>query len=183
MTTYIQKYSVGKKLEAQLLDYLNTTQPFKYYNTFNNTDLPICPYYPSLYRYSHFDIYNEYLTIELKSRSIPFNAQNTNILDTNKIINNHSIFCYTYNNQSEILTDLHFIPYTKSIFETFYIQTTKNNDNVYVIPSHELTKLNTITTHTHQININYTEDYKDKLTDLIATDRTNYISTFGFYNF
>lgn len=181
MTTYIKNYTTGKKLEHELLNYLNETQPFKYYDTFNNTDLPITPYYPSLYRYSSFDIYNDYLTLELKSRSIPYNTQNTNILDTNKVINNHSIFCYTYNNQCELLTDLHFISYDPKLFDTFYIQHTKKGEKLYVIPSTQLTKLDTRTTHTHTININYTDDYKDRLNDIIATDKTKYISTFGLY--
>jgi hypothetical protein len=186
MTTYIKNYKVGKKLEHELLNYLNDIQPFKYHNTFTNTDLPITPYYPSLYRYSSFDIYNDYLTIELKSRSIPYTTLNTNILDTNKVINNHSIFCYTYNNQYEILNDLHFISYDPKVFDTFYIQYTQKGDKLYVIPTTDpnFTKLNTTTPHTYTININYTDDYKDRLTDIIATDKTNYISkNFFMYTF
>lgn len=183
MTNYKKNYTIGKKLEHELLNYLNDIQPFRYYDTFNNTDLPICPYYPSLYRYSNFDIYNEYTTFELKSRSNTYNEIYTNILDTNKVISNHSIFCFTYDNKHEILTDLHFIPYNKSIFDTFYIQTTKKGEKLYVIPTTEssFNKLNTHTPHTHQINIHYTDDYKESLTDIIASDKTKYISTFGLY--
>jgi hypothetical protein len=183
MKSYPTHYLRAKKLEGQLLDYLNTYQIFKYYDTCNNVELPMTPYYPSLYRYSPFDIYNEYLTIELKSRSNLFCDLPTNILDTNKVINNHSIFCFTYNNSTEILNDIHYIPYDKSIFDTFYIQHTQNNCKLFVIPKTEPTfkPLNTYTPYTHQININYTDDYKDKHTDIIATDKTKYLSTFGLY--
>jgi hypothetical protein len=183
MKSYSKAYTTAKKLEGQLLDYLNTTQPFKYYDTFNNTDLPITPYYPSLYRYSPFDIYNEYLTIELKSRSNLFCDLPTNILDTNKIINNHSIFCFTYDNKREVLNNLHFIPYEKIVFDTFYIQHTEKGDKLYVIPKdiHTFKKLDTTTPHTHRINIFYTDDYKERLHDIVSTDKTKYISTFGIY--
>jgi hypothetical protein len=178
MKVYPKAYTTAKKLEQQLLDYLNTYQPFNYFDTFHQTELPSVPYYSSLYRYSQFDIYNEYLTIELKSRSNLFCDLPTNILDTNKVINNHSIFCFTYNNQTEILNDLHYIPYDKSIFDTFYIQHTQNNCKLFVIPKTEATfkKLDTTTPLTHTINIHYTEDYKERLTDIIATDKTKYIS-------
>ena len=182
MSLYIKNYNVGKKLERELLEYLNTTQPFKFFDIQTQTYLPICPYYQSFYRYSSFDIYNNYLTIELKSRSNNYSILNTNILDTNKIINNHSIFCFTYNNQSEILTDLHFINYENEVFDDFYIQICRNGDRVFVIPTPSLTKLDTKQTHTHQININYTEDYKERLMDIISRDKTNYISTFGLYS-
>jgi len=177
-------YKIAKKLENQLLDYLNTTQPFKYFDTFNNMDLPMVPYYPSLYRYSQFDLYNEYITLELKSRTEPIEYYTNNLLDTSKIINNHSIFLYTYQNKHEVINDLHFIPYDKNVFDAFYIQNTKNNCELYIIPKteHTFKKLDTPTPHTHQININYTDDYKDKHTDLIACDISNYKSTFGFYN-
>jgi hypothetical protein len=183
MKSYPTHYLRAKKLEGNLLDYLNTTQPFKYHDTFNNVDLPITPYYPSMYRYSQFDIYNEYLTIELKSRTNTFDTLHNNILDTNKVINNHSIFCFTYNNQTEILNDLHFIPYDKTIFDTFQIQHTQNNCKLYVIPKTEATfkKLDTTTPLTHTINIHYTDDYKDNLNTIIATDTTKYVSTFGLY--
>ena len=176
-------YKLGKKLEYQLLNYFNEVQPFNYVDTFNNVELPITPYYPSMYRYSPFDIYNEYLTIELKSRSNQFETLTENILDTNKIISNHSLFCFTYNNKLELLNNLHFIPYDPSVFNEFKIQRTQNNCKLFVIPknTHTFLKLDTYTPHTHQININYTEDYKQQLNDIIAMDKTKYRLAFGIY--
>lgn len=183
MKTYPKSYLTAKKLENQLLNYLNETQPFLFFDTFRQTELPIVPYYPSLYRYSQFDIYNNYLTIELKSRTNLFMDLPSNILDTNKIISNHSIFCFTYNNQTEILNDLHFIPYDPIVFNELKIQQTNNGCKLYVIPKDIPTfnPLNTYTPHTHQINIQYTDDYKDQLCNIISTDKTNYVSTFGLY--
>ena len=177
-------YLLGKKLENQLLEYLNDIQPFLYYDTFNQIELPITPYYPSLYRYSSFDIYNKYITLELKSRTDALINLQNNLLDTSKIINNHSIFLYTYENRLELLNNLHFISYNKNIFDTFTIQSTKNNCNLFIIPKTEysFTKLNMKNTHSHTININYTDDYKDAHDTIIATDITKYKSTFGIYN-
>ena len=183
MKLYTQNYNTAKKLEHELLNYLNTYQPFSYYDTFNNMDLPLCPYHQSLFRYSQFDIYNDYLTIELKSRTQQFNELPTNILDTNKVISNHSIFCFTYDNRTELLNNLHFIPYDPIVFNEFMIQRTQNNCKLFVIPKTEPTfqPLTTTTPHTHKINIYYTDAYKDQLTNIISTDKTNYKSTFGIY--
>jgi len=184
--TYSPQYITAKALENQLLDYLNTYQVFSFYDTYNNQDLPMTPYYPSLYRYSQFDIYNDYLTIELKSRTPQFHELDENILDTNKIISNHSIFCFTYNNKHEVLNNLHFIPYSQSIFNDFKIQYTNNGCKLFVIPKTEPTfkPLNTYTPHSHQINIHYTDAYKERLNDIVSTDKTLYLSkNFGCLSF
>jgi hypothetical protein len=178
------KYGIGKNLESELLNMLNTKQPILFYDTFTNTHLPIVPYYPSLYRYSAFDIYNEYTTIELKSRTNAKNTYENNFLDMHKIINNHSIFCFSYNNTHGILNDLQYIQYNKTIFDEFQIQQTKNGCDLYIIPNTtELMSPLCMNTHSNNINIHYTDEYKIQLNNIIALDKTRYISTFGFYSF
>ena len=56
-----------KNLEYDVLEFLNRVQPFEFFHS--GVRLPISPYMPALYRYSKFDFYNEYITIELKTRT------------------------------------------------------------------------------------------------------------------
>jgi hypothetical protein len=180
-----ERYNMGKLLETQLLDLLNTKQPFNFYDTYANTELPLVPYYSSLYRYSPFDIYNDYTTFELKSRTLPKTECINNLLDTNKVISNHSIFLFSYNNPVGVFEDLQYIQYNKTIFDSLQIQQTRNGAEIYIIPNYTegFTALpNDVTTHSHRINIHYTEDYKEQHTMLISVDKTKYISTFGYYS-
>ena len=182
MTTTKPTYELAKNLEHQLITLLNQYQPFMFYDTHNNTYLPITPYYPSLYKYSQFDVYNQFITLELKSRQYPLDHYVNNLLDTSKILNNTSIFLYTYNNPTNVLTDLHYIQYEKNIFDTFYIQHTKNECKLFIIPKIYETFTRVIPNiHSHVININYTDEYIDKHNDLISTDITKYRSTFGYH--
>jgi hypothetical protein len=178
------KYLIGKHLENALLELLNTNQPINYFDTFTNTHLPIVPYYASLYRYSPFDIYNDYITIELKTRSNPKNTYDNNLLDLHKIINNHSIFMYSYNNAHGLLEDLQYIQYDKIIFDEFQIQQTNNGCELYIIPNNadRMTSL-TLHTHTNDIRIHWTDEYRSQLNSIISLDKTRYISTFGYYAF
>ena len=183
LTQYEINYNRAKLLEHELLNYLNMTQPIQYYDVNTQSILPMRIYYPSMYRYSSFDIYNEYTTFELKSRTEPLCALTANLLDTNKVIGNHSIFLYTYNNNTNILNNLHYIPYNPILFDTFTIQTTKKNATLYLIPTDEPTfiKMDMYNTHAHQIVINYTDDYKEQLSKIIANDTIKFYSTFGYH--
>lgn len=173
-------YNIAKKLEFQLLEYLNTNQPLVYWDAFTNIELPIVEYFPSQYKYSKFDIYNEYTTIELKSRSDVFCKEPNNLLDVHKVLSNHSIFMFSHDNSSEVLTDLHFISYDKLVFSKFYIQNTRFNSRLYIIPKTTPTYVKLWTpyqtnymgdsTDKHKININYTDEYKSTHIKLIAED-------------
>lgn len=176
------KYDTGKQLEIKLLDVLNTKQPINYYDTFTNTHLPIVPYYASLYRYSPFDIYNEYTTIELKTRTNPKTTYENNLLDVHKIINNHSIFMYSYSNVNGILEDVQYIQYDKNVFDGFQIQQTKNGCELYIIPNCAGIMIGLgSSTHTNDVNIHFTDDYRAQLNSIIALDKTRYVSTFGYF--
>ena len=60
------KYTTAKLLEYHVLEYLNRVQPFRFYNTITNEILPISPYKPSVYKYTTFDFYNDYIILDLK---------------------------------------------------------------------------------------------------------------------
>jgi hypothetical protein len=183
------EYSLSKQLENELLNYLNMVQPLQYINTITNEPLIVVPYYPSLYKYSKFDIYNAYVTIELKTRSKKIIELQNNILDTCKVLSNHSIFMFSYDNTLKKLNDLNYISYDHTLFDTFELQITKNNDELFVIPIWSLNmgyapymkSLNTTIPQSHKIYINYTNDYKIQLQNIIATDKDKYLKTFGIY--
>ena len=185
--SYIERYAIGKANEEKLLTYLNTYQPFEYYNILNNEVLPITPYYPSLYKYSKFDLYNDYITIDLKTRTDNINTTPFNFLDVHKIINNHSIFCFSYENQinsftsSSGLNDLHFINYSSLLFSTFETSMVKGSDVFYIPkdPTYFL-PLDTKKIHSYSIPICYDELYIKQLKYIIAKDKTSYLSQFGF---
>lgn len=171
MTSYVDRYATAKTLEKELLFKLNTYQPFTYFDIHNEVELPVCEYFPSMHKYTKFDFYNNYITLELKSRKDQFKINCTNLLDTHKIINNHSIFLFSYSNITTKLNDLHFIAYEPDLFETFYIRT-YNMDTLFVIPHNNTIRLDSL--NSHNIMIRYTEEYKDKLTELIEMDNYNY---------
>lgn len=171
MTSYTERYAIAKTLEKQMLFKLNTYQPFTYFDIQNEVELPSCAYFQSKHKYTKFDFYNNYITLELKSRTNPFMVGCTNLLDTHKIINNHSIFLFTYLNASHKLNEMHFIEYKPDLFETFYIRQ-YGIDNLFVIPSENTIRLDSL--DSHNIMIRYTEEYKDKLNELIEMDNYNY---------
>jgi hypothetical protein len=184
------EYPLSKQLECQLLNYLNVVQPLQYINTNTNEPMRVVPYYPSLFKYSQFDIYNDYILIELKSRSKKMSELQNNILDTYKVLNNNSIFFFTYDNIIGKLNDLHYITYDAPLFDSFEIQITSQNKELFVIPiwtSDKMVKpymipLTTNRTQSHPIYINYSEQYKSQLEDIITTDRAKYLKTFGIYS-
>ena len=171
MTSYTERYKTAKTLEKQMLFRLNNEQPFTYFDIQNEVELPICEYFQSKHKYTKFDFYNNYITLELKSRSDPFKIGCTNLLDTHKIINNHSIFLFSYLNASHKLNEMHFITYEPTLFETFYIRQYKL-DTLFIIPHENTIRLNSL--NSHNIMIRYTEEYQDKLNELIEMDTYNY---------
>jgi len=180
-------YNKFKELEYKMLFFLNNKQPIEYFNTQTNSFLPISPYYLSLCKYSKFDISNEYITIELKTRKHPIEFYNddpiSNTLSVDKIISNHSIFMFSYDFQTQNLNNISFINYDRAHFEQFQITPSKYGD-LFVIPRHNLIEISeTGQPHSHRININYTEHYKEFHLNLLKKDKEAYINNFGFYNF
>ena len=176
--------------EYSLVDYLNAVQPFVYINTSNNNQvLPITPYYKTLYKYSSFDAYNDYITLELKTSKNDIQSDWCSFLTTSKIINNHSIFVFSFENKLQPLKDIHFVNYTKDVFDIFEISTV-NKQETFLIPKFNsdgsfvdyYNNLDTQITCSIPINIDYTPEYISNLTRLIEKDKYLYLRQFGYHS-
>lgn len=174
-----------KKLEYDTLEFLNRVQPFEYFN--NGIRLPISPYKPALHRYTKFDFYNDYITIELKTRTgtlEDYNGiSNDNTLNVHKIISNHSIFMFSYENKTNVLNNLSFINYNHSIFDAFKVSDTRYGQ-LFVIPQQFITVFEEfVEPQSCRINLDYSTEYIQHHAKLIEHDRFAYITNFGYYNF
>lgn len=181
---------ISKMLEYLTLEYLNRVQPFRYYNTLTGEIMPISPYRPSLYKYSKFDFYNDYILLDLKTLSTTLYDPSQQYVYANciKLQMDNMIFIYSFENNTQQLVDLHFVNYTVDRFDTFHI-TSLNNSEVHNIPKwinvathtpyEYFIRLDTTYVNSHQININYTDDYKHKLEVLVSKDYIAYQRSWG----
>ena len=174
-----------KKLEYDTLEFLNRIQPFEFF--YNGIRLPISPYKPVLHRYTKFDFYNDYITVELKTRTgtlEDYNGiSNDNTLNVHKIIAVHSIFLFSYENKTNMLNNLSFINYNHSIFDTFKVSETKYGQ-LFVIPQQFITVFNEfVEPQSVCINLDYSLEYIQHHEKLIEQDMFAYITNFGYYNF
>jgi hypothetical protein len=184
------RYKPAKLLEYNVLEYLNRVQPFRFYNTLTNEILPISPYKPSVYKYTTFDFYNDYIILDLKtlSKSLRDDTEQCVYANCSKIKIDHMIFLYSFENYTNEIVDLHYINYNFDRFDTFWL-TTLNSSVVHNIPKwiNKITytpceyfvKLDTTYPHSHQIDICYNEEYQQSLINLIAKDLIAYKRSWG----